>query len=84
MIGSVYQTTAQSYCPSRPTLGHARRRRLTEEDLEEHEPRAVEWHSSVDAHGNKLLLPFADGPLKAGTPVFHGIGNGTTFHSVAV
>jgi len=58
--------------------------RLTEEDLADYESCEVKWHSSVDTHGNKLLLPFADGPLEAGTPVFHGIGNGTTFHSVIV
>jgi hypothetical protein len=77
----------RSFCPSRPNMPNYRRsmpERLTEEDLTEYEPRQVVWHSSIDAHGNRLLLPFSDGPLEAGTPVYHGIGNGTTFHSVVV
>ena len=78
------QTEDQSYCPDRPNLRRSLRERLTEEDLQEYEPQPLNWHSSVDAHGNKLLLPFANGPLEAGTSVFHGIGNGTTLHSFSV
>jgi hypothetical protein len=80
----------RSFCPSRPNMPNYRRslpNRLTEEDLDEDEPQVpqeVVWHSSTDAHGNKLLLPFSDGPLEAGTLVHHGIGNGTAIRSVIV